>query len=154
MKKVYIFFLLVLTCVFIAPAQGRQEKRKNHEQMRREFLDFKMKFMAQEMDLKPEQQQKFFELYEKMEGERMQIFKETRSIEKKVKKNKDATDADYDALNKAMDEAREKNSKIDKKYEEQFATFLSSKQVYKMRNAEEKFRKKMRDMRKNKTEKR
>ena len=46
-----------------------------------------------------------------------------------------------------MTEAKEKDAEIEKKYDAIFSEFLTSKQVYKMKDAEEKFRNKMHEMR-------
>lgn len=123
-----------------------QKNGGDKEAMRREVQEFKLKFLAQEMELKEDQQKKFFELYNQMDAEKVKIFKETRALEKKLNAAANASDAEYEAVSKAITEAKEKDAAIDKKYDEKFATFLTSKQIFKMKAAEEKFRAKMREM--------
>lgn len=123
-----------------------QKKGADKEAMRREVQEFKLKFLAQEMELKEDQQKKFFELYNQMDAEKVKVFKETRALEKKLNAAANASDAEYEAVSKAITEAKEKDAAIDKKYDEKFATFLTSKQIFKMKSAEEKFRAKMREM--------
>lgn len=82
-----------------------------------------------------------------MSDERMQVFEQTRRLERKVKKDPQATDEDYAAVSRAITEAKEKDAAIEKKYDAKFSTFMSSKQLFKMKAAEEKFRQKMNEMR-------
>lgn len=124
-----------------------QTKHKNHGEMRKEVQEFKMKYLAQEMDLKSDQQKKFIEVYSKMNEEKSKVVKETRALEKKLAANPDASDEEYEKVSKAITEAKEKDAEISKKYDKEFSSFLSSKQIFKMKSAEEQFRKKMHEMR-------
>lgn len=68
-------------------------------------------------------------------------------LERKVKRSKDATESDYEAAAEAMSKAKIEDAKIEKEYDEKFSEFLSQKQIYKMKTAENEFRKKMQEMR-------
>ena len=120
---------------------------KSKEQMFREIQEFKMKFLAQEMDLKEDQQQKFFELYDEMSRKRFAAMKSARELERKVKKNADATEADYQAVTDAWNKAKTEDAAIAKEYDEKFSKFLTQKQIFQMKSAEDKFRKKMEELR-------
>lgn len=146
MNKYLLFILITLVSFGNAFAQ----KDKDPKEMRRELMEFKLKYIAQEIDLKEDQQKKFFELYNQMTSERVKVFKETKALERKITSDGNASDADYEALSKAITSAREKDTAIEKKYDEKFAQFLSSKQIFKLKAAEEKFRKKMHEMRRKK----
>lgn len=116
--------------------------------MWKELQEFKIKFLAQEIDLKDDQKERFAELYNEMTQKRMDCFKETRSLEKKIKDLKDkASDEDYKAVSEAMDKARTQDAEIERQYDEKFSEFLTSKQLYKLKQAEGKFRDKMAEMR-------
>lgn len=145
--------LAVIACV-PAMADSKSKGNKNRTAMRREVMDFKLKYLAQEMELKDDQEKKFFELYSQMTDEKAKLYKETRELEKKIEDDKDATDADYEAVTRAINEAKEKETSIDKRYDEKFAQFLTPRQIFKMKGAEDKFRTKMHEMRhKNKSSK-
>lgn len=144
MKRIYLILFLLLAIALPGMAQKRE---KNRDEMRKEILDFKLKFLAQEMELTPEQQQKFFPLYTQMENERFELYREASRAEKKVKEAS-ATEEDYAAAAEMSSSAKLKEAQIEEKYNEKFKAFLSPKQMYKMKEAEEKFRKKMREMRK------
>lgn len=145
MKKITLLLLLLFAVLTPAFAQGG--KGKDREAMRREIHEYKLKFLAQEMDLKEDQQKKFFDLYNQMTAERVKVFKETKALEKKLSESADASEAEYEAVSSAITEAKEKDAEIEKRYDRQFAQFLTSKQIFKMKAAEEKFRNKMHEMR-------
>ena len=84
-----------------------------------------------------------------MTAERVKVFKETKALEKKLSESADASEAEYEAVSSAITEAKEKDAEIEKRYDEKFAQFLTPKQIFKMKEAEGKFRDKMREMRHN-----
>lgn len=129
------------------PAFSQAKSQKDRQAMRREVQEFKLKFLAQEMELKDDQQKKFFELYNQMEQEKVKVFKETKALERKISESSNASDAEYESVSRAITAAKEKDAAIEKKYDDKFATFLSAKQIFKMKAAEDKFRMKMHEMR-------
>ncbi|MCM1153110.1 MAG: hypothetical protein NC328_05605 [Muribaculum sp.] len=141
MRKFILLFLILLGSVTVGYAQ-KSNHGKNHG---KEVLEFKLKYLAQEMDLNEDQQPKFFEFYTRMNNEKFALFKELRQLERKIKDGK-ATEAEYEAYSKASANAKIKIAEIDKSYEAKFSQFLSAKQLYKLKEAEETFRKKMREM--------
>lgn len=144
MRKLSLLILLVVAAVIPALAQN---KGRDHSRMRREVHEFKLKFLAQEMGLKEDQQKKFFELYNQMTEEKVKVFRETKALEKKLSDSANASDAEYEEVSAAITAAKEKDAEIDRRYDEKFSKFLSPKQIFKMKAAEEKFRKKMHEMR-------
>lgn len=144
MRKFTLLMLLMLAAIVPALAQ---QKGKDKGAMRREVHEFKLKFLAQEMELREDQQKKFFDLYNRMTDEKVKVFKETKALEKKLNDSADASDADYEAVSRAITAAKEKDADIDKRYDEKFKQFLSAKQIFRMKGAEEKFRQKMHEMR-------
>lgn len=143
--------VLLLGVILAAPlAAGAQHKGKDRAAMHKEVMEFKMKFLAQEMDLKEDQQKRFFDLYENMEEEKRALFRQIRIQERKLRDDKEATDADYAKVSEAIAAAKAKDAEIDRRYDEQFSKFLSQKQIYKMKEAERKFGEKMRQMYKGK----
>lgn len=116
----------------------------------KEFREFKMKFVAQEMSLAENQKEKFFELYSAMMDEREKAMREGFMAKKKVESMKSASEADYKEASEAMSESRAKVAQIEKKYDEKFSRFLSQKQIFLMKEAENKFRETLSQMRKGK----
>lgn len=145
MKKLLLLILTIVLTVVSVDAQKR-ENGKSREEMRKELDDFKMKFVAQEIELRQDQQEKFYELYSQMQRQRGEIFDKTHKIERKLRKNTNASEDDYAAAAKVMAEAREADARLEKQFDEKFAKFLSQKQIYKMKEAEGKFRQRMDEM--------
>lgn len=145
MKKLILIFIAILA-LGIVPASAQKKEAKKCAEWEQEMLTFKLKFLAQEMDLREDQKARFNELYKAKQEERSKLFREAGAALRQVKNNKNATDADYERASEAMDNARAKGDQIDKLYDEKFKTFLSSKQIFKMKEAEDKFRQKLREM--------
>ena len=144
--KVVVALMLGVLCVGGISAQTRNTERKSREEMRKEIDEFKRKFIAQEIELRDDQKKEFMDLYVQMDNERKKVFEQAKAAERNLKKNKSATDADYEAVSKLITEAKEKEAEIEKKYDVKFSKFLTCKQVYKIKSAEEKFRIKMQEM--------
>lgn len=145
MKRIFFIIIALLTVVGIASAQNR-EKRGPNPKMWQEIQEFKMKFLAQEMELKKDQQQQFFDLYSEMSEKKRVVFDEMRRTQREIDKKEDATDKDYEEATAKINNLREKMSDIDKEYNAKFSKFLTQRQIYKMNEGEEKFREKMSKM--------
>lgn len=146
MKKLTLLLLLIFAAVIPMSAQN---KSKDRQAMRKEIHEFKLKFLAQEMDLREDQQKKFFDLYNQMTEEKVKVFRETKALEKKLTDSANASDAEYEAVSNAITAAKEKDAEIDRRYDEKFSQFLTPRQMFQMKAAEEKFRDKMHEMRHN-----
>ena len=144
-KHLLLILLLVVGCV--APAAAQKNGKHDRDKMMKELREYKIKFLAQEMDLEGEQKTRFAELYNEMSEKRTECMRDAWKMERALKKNKDASEADYQAVTDAMTKAKAEDAAIEKTYDEKFAKFLSQKQIFKMKEAENEFRKKMSEMR-------
>lgn len=145
MKKIYILLLLIFSAG-AGVAFGADEPKPDGD-WEQEMLDFKIKYLCQEMDLTGEKKEKFSELYRQLSTERNKIFRESHAVKRKVQRNKKATEADYQRAGEAMEQGKEKVDRLERSYDEKFKTFLSAKQIFKMKEGEEKFRRKLMEMR-------
>lgn len=139
-------FLLMLVMTLTIPAAAQKHHGKNRNEMRKEMREFHLKFLAQEVELKDDRQKNFFDTYSQMMDEREKIFKETRDLERKLKDGK-ASEDEYEAVTNAITAAKEKDAAIEKKYDDKFSKFLTPKQLYQLKEAENKWRAKMQEMR-------
>lgn len=131
--------LLVMTMLMALPSFAQKTSDdKEKETKRKEMLEFKLKYISDEMDLRGEQRKQFEEVYTEMENERRAVYKRIKAAEKSVE-SKNATEADYEKASAEISEARAEMVTIEKKYDARFATFLSKKQIFKMKEAEGKF---------------
>ncbi len=147
MKK---YLLLIVTLVLsLSPiyAQKKHDDKKSREEMHKELREFKMKYLAQEIDLQEKQQKQFFEIYDEYASELHGLMHSRRKMEKKIHDEKNCSEEDYKAVCKAITDSKEKEAALEKKYDAQFAKVLSAKQIVKLKEAEAKFRERMREMR-------
>lgn len=144
MKK-HTLLILILLLGFIPSFAQKNDKDK--EARKKEMLEFKLNFLAEEMQLRDDQKKQFNEVYTMMENERRAVFGRLKAAEKKIKENKAASEADYERANKEIADAKNQMAAIETKYDAKFAKFLTKKQIYKMKEAEEKFMKKVRSCR-------
>lgn len=140
--------ILLMAVVFALPSFSQAKKKHNDRDSRRqEMLEMKMNFIADEMQLNDAQKKQFFEVYAQMENERRAVFKKIKKAEKTIADNKDASEADYDRASREIAAARAEMTTIEQQYDDKFATFLTKKQIYLMKTAENKFLDKMKSAR-------
>ena len=147
MRKLLLLISLALFAIGAAFAQ--KDDALKREKMFREVQEFKMKYLAQEMDLSESQKAKFYELYEEMSQSKRECYKEYWVLNRRVKHEKNATEADYQNVTQAFDKANAEWALTGKQYNEKFAEFLTPKQIYKMKEAENDFRSKFEEMKQN-----
>ena len=147
--------LILLTILFALPSFSQNSKTTaDHESRRKEMMEFKLKFLADEMGLNDSQKKQFNELYIQMENERRTAHKKMKAAEKIIKVNKNASEADYDKASKDIAAAKAQMAQIEKNYDDKFSKFLTKKQLFKLREAEDKFKETVRKCRdKKKSEK-
>ncbi|MDE6551577.1 MAG: hypothetical protein K2K98_01245 [Muribaculaceae bacterium] len=142
MKKYLLFLLLAILTL---PAAFAQDKDK--AKMKEELQQFKIDFLAKEMNLSEKEKAEFTPLYNEYDEQRRQAGSEAWKFERELKKKKDASEADYKHLSELQQKARSKDNEIVKQYDAKFGAFLSAKQIYQMHQGEEKFFEKMKEMR-------
>lgn len=141
---VFVFILSLCGGIFDAGIASAQDKKPNGKMMK-EIQEYKIKFLAQEMELKDNQKKEFADIYVKYDDERMKNFRDIRQLEKKL--NSNSKEQEYKEINDKLASSRLRDVELEKEYNEKFSKVLTPKQIYKMKDAEEKFRRKMMDMR-------
>lgn len=144
MKK----YLLLLLISFLAiPFAGAQEK-KDKAKMMEELQQFKIDYIAKEMQLSEKEKAEFIPLYKEYDKNRRQAGEAAWKFERELKKKGDASEADYKKLLELQQAKRDKDNEIVKNFDAKLATFLSAKQINIMHQSEDKFFDKMKEMRK------
>lgn len=143
MKKHLLFLLLAILTMPCIMAQ-----HKDKTKMMEELQQFKIDYLAKEMQLSEKEKNEFVPLYKEYDNERKKAGAEAWKFDRELKKKKDASEADYKKLSELQQTAREKDYEIVKNYDGKFEKFLSAKQIYTMHQGEEKFFEKMKEMRK------
>ena len=144
MKKFILVLLIAISgfgCAF-----AKKDGDPNVEQRIKEVQEWKMKYLAQEMQLNEAQKKKFFEVYEEMTQAKIQCFKNAKILERKLKHDDNASEQDYQQVTDALNKANAEWSELEIKYNEKFSSFLSPKQIYIMKQSEMKFREKWDEM--------
>ncbi|MCH5227106.1 MAG: hypothetical protein J1F16_04730 [Muribaculaceae bacterium] len=147
MKKLLLLIAIALFGFNLLWAQEEDAVRK--EKMFKEVQEFKMKYLAQEMDLSELQKKKFFELYSEMSESKRNCYSEARVMDRRIKEDKEATEQDYQQVRNAYAHANAQWAVIEAQYDDKFSEFLSQKQIYEMKEAEASFRDKFEEMKHN-----
>ena len=147
--RLYLFLFFLMTVCFGMMADDLPKDSKR-DKMFKEVQEFKMKYLAQEMNLTEEQKPRFFELYSEMSRSREECHQPVKELEQKIRKNKDVSEEDYQNLTDARNKANLEYAEIESEYDEKFSTFLTPKQIYQMKEGEKNFRKKLEEMRRDK----
>ena len=146
MRKITLLFLMLLA--FIPAMMAHDDDSPKRNKMLKEGREFRLNYVVKEMDLSDAQKQKFVPLYTELCQKRIECFKKAREVEKKFKKNgKEPSDAEYMKIMEAKELAKSQVADIEKEYNEKFSEFLSPKQLYKLKEAENNFTARMEEMR-------
>lgn len=143
MKRLILILTFILSLGLVVRA-GEQTPPNGNHKMWKEIHEYKLKFLAQEIELKDSQKSEFIETYNALSEQKKKNFLELKALESKL--NDDSTDTQYKEITDKIASLKIKDAQLEKEYDEKFAKFLTAKQIYKMKQAEEKFRKKMREM--------
>lgn len=144
MKK----YLLLLLAFFLFVPSMIADDMKDRKKMSEEIQKFKIDYLAKEMGLSEAEKVKFEPIYNEYDEARRKAGAEAWRFERKLKKEKNASEEDYKKLSELQQATREKINDIDKEYNKKFESFLTSKQIYQMHQGEDKFFSKMKEMRK------
>lgn len=132
--------LLCFPCIF---AQDKDKAK-----MMEELQQFKIDYLAKEMQLSEKEKAEFVPIYKEYDNERRQAGAEAWKFDMELKKKKEPSEADYKKLADLQQKARERDNEIVKKFDTKFESILSAKQIYIMHQGEVKFFEKMKEMRK------
>ena len=145
--RLRVLLLVILSTVCVAGANAQKKNNHRGGDIHKEIRDFRIKFVAQEIELRDDQRKEFMETYSHLINDRRNAYAKVRELEKKVKDKKNASEADYKDLSDARSKASSEIVNLNTRYDAIFSKFLSQKQIVKMKEAEEKFRTRMMEMR-------
>ncbi len=139
--RVVLLASIITTLSF--PIYAENDAVNNHKKWFSEVREYKQEFLTKEMNLTKEQQQAFFPLYKEMEQEVFKINMEAREMEKKVSCDASASDLEYEKAAQAMQEVKGNEAKVEAIYFDKFSKILSSKQLFQLKRAENRFTRSM-----------
>ena len=138
----YLRIILILTVMLggaIGAAAQQPSDRPDRDKVFSEMRSYKHRFLAKELDLTKEQEQTFFDVYDAMDSELMQINRETRDLERSVAENSQASDTEVAAAAASVYSQKEREAKVEAAYYERIKEVLTPRQLLKLRTAEKKF---------------
>jgi len=135
MKK-SIAFILIIVATLTANAQDRS-KWVN------EMLEAKHQMLIEEVGLTPTQQEQFMPLYEAMEKEIYTTNRDARTLAASVEKKKAPTESEYKQAAEALSRVKVREGEIEAKYFEKFSKILSKRQLFLLKQTENKFTRNM-----------
>lgn len=145
--KTPTLIIFALTLALAMPVSAQQRKsgsRPNRTEWLKGVRTYKHDMLVKEMELTKDQQEEFIPLYEQMEEEVYQVNKEARDLEAKVSNSKEpVSDLEYAKTAEALSETTQKCAQIEYEYFKKFAKILTSKQLFLLKRAENRFAKSM-----------
>lgn len=138
--------LLILLTLLISVVPAMADNKEPSADKLKELREFKIKYLIQEMELPTDKQAEFTKLYTQYESERISLFKELHQRAKSVKNNANATDTDYSLAAEAIATARTREGELEAKYFQKFKAMLTPKQLYQLKRSEQKFERKLGEM--------
>ena len=143
MNLSHIFGLVIVICACCAlnaNAQKSANTKSTPNSWAANLLDYKHDMLVKEMEFADEESKNaFLALYTAMEKEMYQANKEARDMESKVSKDKNATDADYQAAAVTLSGVKMREAEIEANYFAKFEKILTKKQLFIMKSAEIRF---------------
>ncbi len=137
-KYIAALLLCLLFATGSAFGAGPQDKAQR-QQWYDNMIQTKIDYLAKQMSLTSDQKEKFEQTYKAMANETGRLTRDTRNLERQVSKKADATDLEYEKASEAIAELKSKEGAIELKYYRQFKTFLSKKQLFQLKIAENKW---------------
>lgn len=141
----FIHYFIMACCLLAAlptTAQDKPDGNDNKGMREKWFNEIKRekhKYLIRELNLTPEQQAPFFEIYDATEEKLRDINEQTRHLERTVLKKKDATDAEYDAAIEAIYNQKYREWTVESQAKEQYAKLLTKEQLTRLKRVEFKF---------------
>lgn len=128
MKYLLIFFLILSSAIHTSAQTNKREQLEAA----------KIAFITQQLDLNPEQAEKFWPLFNEFSGKRKELRVAHRKLRMEVKTD-DATEEQLKANINKMFELKQQELSLEKEYYNRFLKVLSAKQVVELVKAEREF---------------
>ena len=135
-RHITAVLLAVMLTAGVAVAQKRQISPEQRHKVMEEVREFKHNTFVKKLDLTKEQQPEFFKLYDQMDDELMEVNRETRTLERKVTKDSEASDTEMLAAARAMYTQKKTEADKELKYFDKFAEVLTARQMLQLKSVE------------------
>lgn len=135
-----IFSFMLSASQLYARDNDQEENTVDRQRFFKEMRDYKHRYLARELGLTKDQQNRFFPVYDEMEDETTKINDETRDLERRISESSDdVSDLEYDKATEALFDLKIHEGEIEKEYMNKFKDVLTKKQLFSLKSAERKF---------------
>ncbi|MCM1348913.1 MAG: hypothetical protein NC338_05825 [Firmicutes bacterium] len=142
MKRIATSFLCMLSLLFALQLQAAgPQDASQRKQWFNNMVQTKIDYLAKQMELTPDQKARFEKQYAAMSAETARLAGDTRNMQKNVAKKDNPNDLELEKAAEAIAEFKSKEGAIEMKYFNQFKTYLTKKQLFKLKTAESKWMK-------------
>lgn len=133
-----IFLVLISTFAASLRISAQQLSDEDRNRYVTQVRAYKHKFLAKELDLSKDQQEAFFELFDKMEDLIIDLGIESRDAEAKALSD-DASVADIDAASAALYTQKLREGEIEVEYFNKLKEVLTPRQLVRLKGADRRF---------------
>jgi len=136
-----IILLLTLGVFLIAQTSVVAQKSDNHKKRWEKYKTEKVAFLTTNLDLTPQEAQKFWPVYNQMDNEKSEAQKKRRELERKVRDaGETLSDVEIIKLTREFASNMKKEGALNEKYNEEFLKILPPQKVLKLYKVENEFR--------------
>ena len=139
MKKIYLITFLAF--LFLSQVSFGQRRGGDSKEWWDKVRTEKISFITENLDLTPDEAEKFWPVYNQLEKEKESAQKRRRELEKKVKDGGESlSESETIKLTSDFAGSLEKEGALMKKYNEEFLKILPPKKVLRLYQVENEFR--------------
>lgn len=143
MKKNRLYTIVMLVVAFAFATGTTYARQSLSDEKRDEWLkelrEYRHSFFKKELQLTRDQETRFFQAYDAMDDELMQIGDETRQMERRTLRNENATNTEMETVARALFEQKRREAEVELKYFDQFKEILSRRQLLMLKDVERRF---------------
>ncbi len=138
MNKIFLFLLLFP--IYSPFAQAQNEKGESRKKMHKEIQAQKIAYITNQLDLTPEEAQKFWPIYNEMEEKKNNLRKQGRGLLKKMEHGfENLSETELEEISDGVIKQRTKEVQLEKEYHEKFKKLLPIRKVLKLYRVEKQF---------------
>lgn len=135
--------LVAITLVAVMTTAGAFAQKPAADDNRKEWMselrNYKHAFFKKDLNLSREQEAAFFKAYDEMDDEIIRIGEETRSLERKINSDDNASETEIESAARAMFEQKKKEADVELRYFDEFSKILTKRQLLKLKETERRF---------------
>lgn len=136
-NKFYLLICLFAICSSSVNAQGK--KKFDYE----DFKQKKYNYLVKEIGLTDKETKDFLPLTDELMQKKYELNKELRIEIRALRKKKNISDSEYNAINEKVLDTRIKEATLEKEYYQKFKKVLSPEKIFKYQRAEKDFMRKV-----------